>query len=101
MTGTVYAEMGDHKSARAMLKRLFDTAGKNFDPSLFASIIHAALGEIEAAFELIERQLSAGSTLFISALSPAGPPVRRPTLHVMPAKRRPAAAARFAPLVVV
>jgi TolB-like protein/Flp pilus assembly protein TadD len=57
MTGTVYAEMGDHQSARAMLKRLFDTAGKNFDPGLFASIIHAALGEIDVAFELIERAI--------------------------------------------
>ena len=54
-TGGVQAEMGDGHGARVALKDLLATAGPNYDPSLFAAIIHAALGEIDTALECLER----------------------------------------------
>ena len=55
--GAVQAQMGNDSDARATLKHLIEAAGEKFDPSLFAAMVHAALGEADKAFELIERAI--------------------------------------------
>jgi TolB-like protein/Tfp pilus assembly protein PilF len=55
--GTVQARMGDRSDASATLRHLIETAGEKFDPCLTSAMIHAALGEKDKAFELIERAI--------------------------------------------
>ena len=55
--GSVQAELGDHPAARAALNRLVETAGLQFDPSLFSAVIHTALGDIDSALACIERAI--------------------------------------------
>jgi tetratricopeptide (TPR) repeat protein len=52
--GSVQARMGDHAAARATLDRLVETAGPQFDPSLFCALIHTALGDMDSAFGCVE-----------------------------------------------
>jgi TolB-like protein/DNA-binding winged helix-turn-helix (wHTH) protein/Tfp pilus assembly protein PilF len=54
---TVYAEAGDHERARTILKRL--ETGKEYISFLSFAIVHAALGERERAFALLERACDA------------------------------------------
>jgi TolB-like protein/Tfp pilus assembly protein PilF len=55
--GAVQAQMGDHPAARATLGQLIEAASEQFDPSLFAAMVYAALGEIAKAFESIEHAI--------------------------------------------
>ena len=55
--GTIQARLGKRSEARATLNHLIETAGEKFDPSLFAAMIYADLGETDTAFELIERAI--------------------------------------------
>jgi tetratricopeptide (TPR) repeat protein len=55
--GAVQAQMGERRDALATLDLLIETAGEKFDPSLFAAMVYAALGEIDKAFESIERAI--------------------------------------------
>jgi len=46
-TGAVQAQMGNRADALVTLDHLIETAGEKFDPSLFAAMVYALLGEID------------------------------------------------------
>lgn len=55
--GAAQAQMGDNSEARTTLDHLMRTAGEKFDPSVFAAMVYAGLGEIDRAFESIDRAI--------------------------------------------
>jgi tetratricopeptide (TPR) repeat protein len=52
--GYVYAATGEPRAARAVLREFSEAAGQQQRYAYEAAVIHAALGEVDAAFELLE-----------------------------------------------
>jgi TolB-like protein/Flp pilus assembly protein TadD len=63
--GHIYGVMGRTDEARGMLRRLEDQARTRYVPPIEFAMIHAGLGEVDAAFRWIERGLDErDATLF-------------------------------------
>jgi TolB-like protein/DNA-binding winged helix-turn-helix (wHTH) protein/Tfp pilus assembly protein PilF len=58
--GHLLARMGLDREAREVLRTLDDASGERYVPPLALALVHAGLGEREAAFAWLERALTAG-----------------------------------------
>ena len=55
--GQLQADTGDRTGAAATLNRLIALSGGRFDPTLLVAMIYTALGEIDTAFEWVDRAI--------------------------------------------
>ena len=53
--GTIYALKGEKEKARAILDELLERSKKEYVSSLYIAILNADLGEIDQAFEYLEK----------------------------------------------